>query len=731
MSFGYSVGDFLLLTQLAYRTVQNARKACGAHDDLAREVSSLHIVLQRVEVEVSKPESILNKTEDNRRRELARLARHCERVLKVLEQILDKYNALPDEKRSVTKLFQKVKFGNGEMLDLGNIRSELATHTQALNMFFNLLSIGSQGTVEKYMDSHGEELREIKHSLHWVTASMQARSHEEMSVLTTYGEDDKAIWKAFRRELLEEGFSSQVLDKHRRTIKKYVMELGERGALDEPIHHTNEDIGRCSTPLLAGHPTPTLCQASGCDSVDLTGIDVKDMGSNYLIDEADHESLGKSDQLIPTGTNSKLRVDNELLSQDQEDRRIRRNFPVLPKRVLGTVVAIPSIQTKCDLDFEASSHEESLLHSQFSKLVSSQGLKGQITSHEANHLLDASSDEGGASLPQDHQLSQSSPKFPRSKLHATVEDVEDEDFVTGVHPNCAISSEEDVTPGVFNLESKGILGSTPQKTDLNTDDIQLSRTSSKDGKIPHEVEFEPVIGPRKTTFIDDSQSDTNAYAEKDYEDGYTDHATSSDDSIMAVRHRKAVLMDENQRYTDWDGGNSSHSEISTSSGDLTSSINSAMAVHDFDGKEEAVEHKASTLRHISRSRNSTESNNPYVDKQSIMQHKSYLVRQRLRREAYWNAHFDKILPWTIPMEETYNADFDFDTITWRDGIPDQSPWLLEDEYENSKPNLLLWLPFPPERYGAAMALQQDSRYVECPDSSQMNTGNARNLRGCI
>jgi hypothetical protein len=113
-----------------------------------------------------------------------------------------------------------VRFGNGEMLDLGKIRSELATYTQAMTLFLNLLSIGSQGKVEAYMDSHGEELRETKHSLHWVTASMQASSHEEKSILTSYAEDDKAVWKAFKRELVKEGVSSRLLEKHKKTIKR-------------------------------------------------------------------------------------------------------------------------------------------------------------------------------------------------------------------------------------------------------------------------------------------------------------------------------------------------------------------------------------------------------------------------------------------------------------------------------------------------------------------------------
>jgi hypothetical protein len=85
------------------------------------------------------------------------------------------------------------------------------------------------------MESQGDELREMRRSLNWITADMQAETPKagEGSILTTYAGDDKAIWKDFKRELLEEGFSSEVLQRHKETIKDYVMELGSKGALDD------------------------------------------------------------------------------------------------------------------------------------------------------------------------------------------------------------------------------------------------------------------------------------------------------------------------------------------------------------------------------------------------------------------------------------------------------------------------------------------------------------------
>ena len=62
------------------------------------------------------------------------------------------------------------------------------------------------------MERNGAELKKLRQSLNWITATLQASSeNREGSILTSYGDDDKAIWKEFRRELLKEGFSSDKL----------------------------------------------------------------------------------------------------------------------------------------------------------------------------------------------------------------------------------------------------------------------------------------------------------------------------------------------------------------------------------------------------------------------------------------------------------------------------------------------------------------------------------------
>lgn len=48
-NFGYSIGDAVQLGQPAWRTVDNAGKACGEHDESTHEVSGLYTPLKRLE----------------------------------------------------------------------------------------------------------------------------------------------------------------------------------------------------------------------------------------------------------------------------------------------------------------------------------------------------------------------------------------------------------------------------------------------------------------------------------------------------------------------------------------------------------------------------------------------------------------------------------------------------------------------------------------------------------
>ena len=246
MSFGFSASDVVLLVQSAWTTVQNSRKACGEYADLTREITSLHVNLRRLEREIAKPESPINRPSDTCRQDLAPIIDGCGKELDVMDKILEKYNALSDEERSKGKLWKAVRFGNGELANVKDLRLKLTYYTSNLSLFLNMVSMGSMGVVEKHMYEAGGDLKEIRRAVNGITAHLMSSANKEGSVLTDYADDDKAVWRAFRRELVKEGFSSDVIREHKDTIQAYVIELGSRGILD---NEDSKDPGNISEEI--------------------------------------------------------------------------------------------------------------------------------------------------------------------------------------------------------------------------------------------------------------------------------------------------------------------------------------------------------------------------------------------------------------------------------------------------------------------------------------------------
>ena len=235
MSFGYSISDAFLLTQLAWKTVQNSRKACGEQDGLTREVSGLHTVIRRLEQEVERAESPINTQEDNNadKEALQDIMHDCGKVLRILDEILEKYNALSEDERSGRKLWQKVRFGNGKMGDLNDLRAKLVLYNTSMAFHLNIICVGTVGKIQQKMIEGGGVLKEIQMSVNNITTHFISKSNDEGSVFTTYAGDDKGVWREFRRELCHNGFSSETIQKHKTLIMDYIKELGERGLLDE------------------------------------------------------------------------------------------------------------------------------------------------------------------------------------------------------------------------------------------------------------------------------------------------------------------------------------------------------------------------------------------------------------------------------------------------------------------------------------------------------------------
>lgn len=123
------------------------------------------------------------------------------------------------------------------------------------------MPLGSQGKVKEYMTLQGGELQGMRRSLDCIVASLQASNvNAGDSILTHYTDDDQAIWRDFRRELIQQGYSSSFLMKHKEAIQNYIYELGQMGALDE--------LPECEGQLVDGVQSHEVAPIPGENSVE-------------------------------------------------------------------------------------------------------------------------------------------------------------------------------------------------------------------------------------------------------------------------------------------------------------------------------------------------------------------------------------------------------------------------------------------------------------------------------
>ncbi|KAL8929036.1 MAG: hypothetical protein Q9208_001479 [Pyrenodesmia sp. 3 TL-2023] len=300
MAFGWSVSDIVLLSNLAWKTIQNTRNACGEHDELTSQLLTLHTVLRRLEHEISKPESPLNRPGDTSKEDVERIVTGCQKPLSLLNKVVAKYSLLSQEERSLKKLWLQVRFGNGEVVNTRDIRDKISSHASALTLYLNLVSTGSIGRIEKQMEDAGGDLKEVKKAVNNLTARLAIGPHSEGSVLTSRTDDDKAVWKEFRRSLLKEGFNSSFLKEHRSLIEAYFKELGDRGVLDNP-QHSDETIGVAPAPDVVSDSPKQSNQATirEAQEVELQQKNQSRSGSPALEDT--NHSRGSSSS-VPVGT---------------------------------------------------------------------------------------------------------------------------------------------------------------------------------------------------------------------------------------------------------------------------------------------------------------------------------------------------------------------------------------------------------------------------------------------
>ena len=124
MSFGFSVGDLISISALAWKVFKSCKDASDDFKNVSGEVVSMHVVLKETEELVA--ESDLDK---DRTSQLQHLVDGCQNVLEELEQLLGRYRSLGTKSQ---RTWDRLKWGHE---NIANIRSRLVSNTTMLSAY--------------------------------------------------------------------------------------------------------------------------------------------------------------------------------------------------------------------------------------------------------------------------------------------------------------------------------------------------------------------------------------------------------------------------------------------------------------------------------------------------------------------------------------------------------------------------------------------------------------------
>jgi hypothetical protein len=122
MSFGFSLGDVIALSALAWNCYKSCRDSSEQFQRISGEVGNLKAVLDET-IETVQDNRPLSPTREER---LMRVMKECQQVLIDLEKLLNSYESMNTQTQ---RTWDRFRFG---MEDVAGVRSRLISHTTTL-----------------------------------------------------------------------------------------------------------------------------------------------------------------------------------------------------------------------------------------------------------------------------------------------------------------------------------------------------------------------------------------------------------------------------------------------------------------------------------------------------------------------------------------------------------------------------------------------------------------------
>ncbi|KAG4263209.1 hypothetical protein FPRO04_05686 [Fusarium proliferatum] len=216
MSGGSTVQRIDALDAFARTLYLRAKQSGLPFTDVATAVRNLHIALRHLRIEAADQDSVLSNVQASSSsssvysRQLEPLVDDCEFTLGQLERHLDKYGdgraVMPEDERQRDQ-------------ELSVIKHKLAGDKTSVEMFLDAVQLHAENRPTRVVEGQAglERIKDVVDEI----ATKLFRNRNEGS----FTEDEDGLWREFKVELEDQGFSPQVLRKHKDVLRAYVREL--------------------------------------------------------------------------------------------------------------------------------------------------------------------------------------------------------------------------------------------------------------------------------------------------------------------------------------------------------------------------------------------------------------------------------------------------------------------------------------------------------------------------
>lgn len=199
---GSTIGERIDAVDAFARTIYVRAKQCSSpiFSDVAPAVRQLHLALRYLRVEITDGESALNSPDGAvYTRQLQPIVEDCDFALKQIDTVLEKYGS-----NLGSKLDPEV------VTRIDSVTCRLVQEKTNVDMFLDTIQLHNPcNNTETMVQEDQAGLDDIKLKVDTVAARLFSRREAGLT------NDEGRLWKEFKAELEKEGFSPEVLRKHK------------------------------------------------------------------------------------------------------------------------------------------------------------------------------------------------------------------------------------------------------------------------------------------------------------------------------------------------------------------------------------------------------------------------------------------------------------------------------------------------------------------------------------